>query len=67
PGTTVDLYERLKERDVIVVPGKYFSFGRDEDWKHTDECIRMNYAMDDDDVERGIAIIAEEAARMWSE
>ncbi len=66
PGTTVDLYDRLKDRDVVVVPGKYFSFGREEHWQHTDECIRINYAMDDDDVERGIEIIAEEAARMWN-
>ncbi len=66
PGTTTQLYERLKERDVIVVPGRYFAFGRNETWKHTDECIRVNYAMDELDVEHGIAVIAEEVARMWS-
>ncbi|MFW5683874.1 MAG: valine--pyruvate transaminase [Spirochaetota bacterium] len=68
PGTTVDLYERLKARDVVVVPGKYFSFGGtgNEHWDHPDKCIRLNYAMDDADVERGIEIIAEEAASMWS-
>ena len=65
PGTTAELYERLKERDVVVVPGKYFFFGRDSHWEHTDRCIRINYAMEDGDVERGIEIIAEEAARMW--
>lgn len=66
PGTTVELYERLMERDVVVVPGKYFAFGGAEGWEHADRCIRLNYAMDDDDVERGIEIIAEEARRMWS-
>ncbi len=67
PGTTTQLYERLKERDVIVVPGRYFSFGRNEPWEHAEQCIRVNYAMDRADVEHGIAVIAEEVARMWSE
>lgn len=64
PGTTLELYERLKARDVIVVPGRYFSFGLDRPWDHTDRCIRINYAMEDGDVERGIEIIAEEAKAM---
>ena len=65
PGTTAELYDRLKARDVVVVPGRYFFFGGEEHWDHTDRCIRLNYAMDDADVERGIEIIAEEAAAMW--
>lgn len=66
PGTTTELYERLKERDTIVVPGKYFYFGGSDGWEHTDRCIRINYAMDDDDVRRGIEIIGDEVAKMWS-
>ena len=66
PGTTDDLYERLKQRDVVVVPGRYFSFGREERWQHTDRCIRINYAMDPSDVRCGIEIIADEVALMWS-
>jgi len=66
PGTTSDLYERLKARDVVVVPGRFFHFGREGHWEHTDRCIRINYAMDDADVGRGIEIIAEEVANMWS-
>ena len=66
PGTTVELYERLKERDVVVVPGRYFSFGREDRWDHTDRCIRINYAMDPSDVQHGIRIIAEEVSLMWS-
>ncbi len=66
PGTTTELYDRLKTRDVVVVPGTYFFFGGGDRWDHTDRCIRLNYAMDDADVARGIEIIAEEAANMWS-
>ncbi|MFO8063962.1 MAG: valine--pyruvate transaminase [Spirochaetia bacterium] len=59
--TTYELYVRLKERNVIVVPGTYFFFGLDEPWEHADECIRINYAMPDNEVRRGLEIIAEEA------
>jgi valine--pyruvate aminotransferase len=61
------LYQRLQERDVVVVPGKYFTFGEHAGWKHADECIRVNYALNPDDVKRGIEIIAEEVEAMWSE
>jgi valine--pyruvate aminotransferase len=65
PATTMELYERLKKRDVIVVPGGYFSFGLQEPWTHTSECIRVNYALNPDDVERGLEIIAEEVEAIW--
>jgi valine--pyruvate aminotransferase len=67
PGTTRELYERLKARDVIVVPGEYFFFGNDEPWEHRDRCIRVNYAMDMEDVDTGIRLIAEEVENMWKE
>jgi len=63
-GTTIDLYHALSRRHVIVVPGTYFFFGLEEEWPHRDECIRINYAMADKDVYRGLEIIADEAARL---
>ena len=73
PVSTEVLYERLKQRRVIVVPGKYFFFG-DEDpsdwpgeisgWKHRDECLRLSYAQDSQSVQRGIAILGEEVAAL---
>lgn len=67
PGTTMDLYERLKARDVVIVPGEYFFYGHDEEWEHKDRCIRVSYAMDDVDVEYGIECIAEEIEVIWRE
>ena len=61
PITTKELYQRLKARNVIVVPGEYFFFGTDEEWDHRHQCIRINYSQAPEDVERGIALIAEEA------
>ena len=61
--TSRELYERLKKRRVIVVPGEYFFFGLEEEWSHSTQCIRLNYSQDDSLVEEGIRILAEEAAK----
>ncbi len=61
PVTSQELYRRLKQRGVLIIPGHYFFPGLDDDpWPHKQECIRMTYSMDDDVVRDGIKIIAEE-------
>jgi valine--pyruvate aminotransferase len=59
PITSLELYQRLKENGVLVVSGHYFFPGLSENWQHKDECLRVTYSQDDDDVHRGLAIIAE--------
>jgi len=54
------LYERLKKRGVVVVSGDYFFPGLAPGWRHTDECLRITYSQEEEDVRRGIHIIAEE-------
>lgn len=66
PVTSLELYQRLKQRGVLVVPGEYFFFGHDQpDWPHRDECIRVSYAMDEATVRDGLKIIAEEVRKAW--
>ncbi len=65
PINSQTLYERLKDRGVIVVPGHYFFPGLDDSWRHCHECIRVSYAMDDDQVQRGIEVIAEEVKKAY--
>ena len=61
PATSQELYQRLKQRGVLIIPGHYFFPGLDDDpWPHKQECIRMTYSMNDDVVREGIKIIAEE-------
>ncbi|MGI2260897.1 valine--pyruvate transaminase [Shewanella sp. GXUN23E] len=70
PISTQELYQRLKARGVLIVPGEYFFFGmpdEDADWRHRRECIRMNYVQDEGKMLAGIAIIAEEVTRAYSE
>ena len=69
PIPTKELYQRLKERSVLVVPGEYFFFGLPEgiDWGHARECIRMTYTMPAKMVEEAIEIIAEEVQKAFGE
>jgi valine--pyruvate aminotransferase len=67
PVSSLELYERLKKRGVLVVSGHYFFPGLQGKWKHKDECLRVTYAQDDDAIRRGIAIIAEEVKKAYAE
>lgn len=67
PVTSQVLYERLKKRGVLVVPGHNFFIGLEDDWPHRNECIRVSYARDEATVRRGVGIIAEEIRRAYSE
>ena len=68
PISSHELYERLKARHILIVPGSYFFFGQDDsDWKHRDECIRINFTMPAGDVETGIRIIGEEVSKAYAE
>ncbi|MHC4791318.1 MAG: valine--pyruvate transaminase [Planctomycetota bacterium] len=63
PITNQQLYQRLKERNVLVVPGNYFFPGLTEPWQHKNECIRINYAQDQNTVTQGIKTIANEVKK----
>ncbi len=62
PVPSMELYQRLKRRGVLVIPGHYFFYGLDgcDDWPHRHECIRVSYAMDESTVRDGLRIIAAE-------
>ena len=67
PITTMELYKRLKDRGVLIVPGEYFFIGQKEDWAHAHQCLRMNYVQDDEAMQKGIAVIAEEVKKAYLE
>ncbi len=66
PISCYELYERLKEKNVLLVPGNYFFPGLEEDWAHKQECLRMTYSSKEEDVEQGIKIIAEEVNKLYA-
>ncbi len=65
PVTACELYEKLKQRNVLVIPGNFFFFGLPDYQRHQDECIRLTYSQAADDVERGIGIIAETLGELY--
>ncbi|MEZ8064067.1 MULTISPECIES: valine--pyruvate transaminase [Vibrio] len=67
PITTMELYNRLKARGVLIVPGEYFFIGQEDEWDHAHQCLRMNYVQDDEAMQKGISIIAEEVKKAYSE
>jgi valine--pyruvate aminotransferase len=67
PGGTRALYQRLKQRGALVVPGWSFFPGIVDEWPHRDECIRVSYAQEPEQVARGIGIIADELRRSYAQ
>ena len=67
PITTMELYQRLKARGVLIVPGEYFFIGQKDEWDHAHQCLRMNYVQDDEMMQKGIAIIAEEVEKAYQQ
>ena len=68
PGLPIsdrELYTRLKDRGLIVVPGSYFFYGLEDDFAHRRECLRLSYAQPPEKVRRGIEILAEELKRVF--
>ena len=66
PITSHELYQRLKARNVLVVSGHFFFPGLEQSWKHQNECIRVTYSQDEEQVKRGIKIIAEEVKKAYA-
>lgn len=67
PISTEILYQRLKQRGVLMVPGHFFFPGLEHPWPHTHQCMRMNYVPDGEQIERGVKILAEEVERAHAE
>ena len=66
PIDSQTLYQRLKERGVLIVPGHNFFIGIDDSWAHKHECIRVSYAQDAAVVKQGVQIIADEVRRAYA-
>lgn len=67
PISSNELYQILKNKGLLIVSGHYFFPGLDQDWQHTQECIRLNYAQDDSVVDRGVTILADTINSLYAE
>lgn len=66
PISTRELYQRLKKRNVLVVPGDYFFYGLPPniDWPHQRQCIRVTFSQSEQVVVEGLRGIAEELEQL---
>lgn len=60
PIHSKELYQRLKQRGILIISGHYFFPGLEADWPHKNQCIRITYSQKEETVRRGIEIIADE-------
>lgn len=67
PIDSYQLYQRLKERGVLVVPGEDFFIGVEPDWAHQRQCLRLSYAADPAVIAQGVAIIGQEVRRAYAQ
>lgn len=65
PISSEELYQRLKARGVLVISGHHFFPGLDDNWQHSQECIRVTYCQDVEIVEKGAVIIADEVKKLF--
>lgn len=65
PLKAEELYQRLKRRKVLVVPGHYFFFGLKEPWAHEHECLRITFSQPEAIVREGLEILADEVAAAY--
>jgi len=58
--SSAELYQKLKAREVLVIPGHYFFFGLDEPWEHSQQCVRLTFSQPESVVQEGLEILADE-------
>ena len=63
--TTTELYQRLKQNGLLVVPGKYFFPGQQSPSRHAESCVRMSFAQSEEQLARGIEILAAQLRNCW--
>ncbi len=63
--STSELYEELKKAGLLIVPGAYFFPGQESPGDHAQSCIRMNYAQSEEDLKKGIEILARTVKQYW--
>lgn len=54
PITDWELYQKLKQVGVIVVPGSPFFPGLRENWSHTQQCLRISLTATSEEIQTGM-------------
>ena len=57
PGGSAHLYQALKDAGVLVIPGDSCFPGLAAPWQHATECVRLSYAIDEEQLRAAAKII----------
>lgn len=60
PVSSEVLYQRLKQKNVLVMAGEHFFFGLSEDWTHAQQCLRLNFCQSTSTMDRALELLATE-------
>lgn len=66
PMSVRQLYQRLKQRNVLIVPGDYFFYGLppETEWPHRHQCVRITFSQAESVVADGLKVMADELAQI---
>ena len=62
--TSTELYQRLKEKNVLVMDGAPFFFGMEGAFSHANKCVRLSYCQSEQTILSAITIIANEVRKL---
>jgi valine--pyruvate aminotransferase len=65
PISSGELYERLKVRGLLAIPGEHFFIGVEPGWRHASECLRLSYAQEPAAMRRGLRLLGEELRALY--
>jgi valine--pyruvate aminotransferase len=65
PMTDWELYQALKQVDVIAVPGSTFFPGLREDWPHKHQCLRLSLTATDAEIKEGMRRLAKVVQQVY--
>jgi valine--pyruvate aminotransferase len=66
PMTDWELYQKIKEVGVIVVPGEPFFPGLREDWPHKHQCLRVSLTATDAEIQTGMKRLAQVVEQVYN-
>jgi valine--pyruvate aminotransferase len=66
PISEWELYQKLKQVGVIVVPGSTFFPGLRENWEHKHQCIRISLTAGNEEIAKAMQLLAEAIEQIYS-
>ncbi|CEJ45692.1 valine--pyruvate transaminase [Umezakia ovalisporum] len=67
PITDWELYQKLKQVGVIVVPGSTFFPGLREEWHHKHQCLRISLTGTDEEIVKGMKRLAQVTEQVYQQ